>query len=170
MAMQNVLVTAMMPAARNAPGIDPSPPITVTTKASAMIERSMPRLAGSRGICNAPAKPARNAPSANTVVYSLAWSTPSAAVSVRFSAAARISMPKRVRVTSSVKASRIAGPATIRNRSYWGTAWPKNSTVPARPGARGPSRSSAPQSASAASRTMSTTANVAVSCMSSGAS
>ena len=47
--------------------------------------RSMPRLAGSRGNCSAPASPARNAPSANTAVKSFASSMPSAAVSVRFS-------------------------------------------------------------------------------------
>ncbi len=99
-AMQNVLVTPISTAARKAPGIEPKPPTTVTTKASAMIDRSMPRLAGSRGNCNAPANPARKAPSTKTAVYSRDWSMPNADVSARFSAAARISMPKRVRVTS----------------------------------------------------------------------
>ena len=133
-AMQKVLVTPISAAARNAPGIDPRPPTTVTTKASAMIARSMPRLAGSRGSCSAPANPARNAPSAKTAVKRRAWSMPSAAVSARFSAAARISMPKRVRVTSSVNATRTTGAATIRNRSYCGMEWPNDSTVPANPG------------------------------------
>ena len=169
-AMQKALVTPISAAARNAPGIDPRPPTTVTTKASAMIARSMPRLAGSRGSCSAPANPARNAPSAKTAVKRRAWSMPSAAVSVRFSAAARISMPKRVRVTSSVNATRTTGAATMRNRSYCGMEWPTISTVPANPGARGPSRSSAPHRYSATSRMMRTTAKVAVSCMSSGAS
>ncbi len=65
-AMQSALERPISNAATNAPGIDPRPPITVTTNASAMIERSMPRLAGSRGSCSAPASPARPAPSANT--------------------------------------------------------------------------------------------------------
>ena len=79
--MHSALVRPMSSAARNAPGIDPRPPTTVTTNASAMIARSMPRLAGSRGSCSAPARPARNAPSANTAVKSFASSMPSAAVS-----------------------------------------------------------------------------------------
>ena len=72
-------------------------------------------------------------------------------------------MPKRVRVEQQRQRDAApAGPTTIRNRSYCGIARPKTSTAPAKPGARGPSRSSAPQSASAASRTISTTPNVAV--------
>ena len=89
-AMHSALVRPISKAARNAPGIEPRPPTTVTTNASAMTVRSMPRLAGSRGNCSAPASPARNAPSANTAVKSFASSIPSAAVSTRFSDAARI--------------------------------------------------------------------------------
>ncbi len=69
-AMHSALVSPIRSAATNAPGIEPSPPTTVTTNASAMIARSMPRFAGSRGSCSAPASPARKAPSANTVVNS----------------------------------------------------------------------------------------------------
>ena len=98
--MHSALVTPISSAARNAPGIEPRPPTTVTTKASAMMARSMPRFAGSRGSCSAPASPARQAPSANTSVNSRASSMPSAPTSTRFSVAARISMPKRVRVSS----------------------------------------------------------------------
>ena len=168
-AMHSALVRPISNAARNAPGIEPRPPTTVTTNASAMTVRSMPRLAGSRGSCSAPASPARNAPNANTAVKSFASSIPSAAVSTRFSDAARIRTPKRVRVTSHVSAPSTSGPTAMRKRSYCGIARPRSSNVPVNPGARGPSRSSAPQIASTASRTISTTANVAVSCNSSGA-
>ena len=70
-AMHRALVRPMRSAATKAPGIEPKPPATVTTNASAMTARSMPRLAGSRGSCNAPASPARQDPSANTRVKSL---------------------------------------------------------------------------------------------------
>jgi hypothetical protein len=94
---------------------------------------------------------------------------PSAAVSTRFSLAARMSTPKRVRVTSIESAKRTIGPTAIRKRSYWGTGWPASETVPLKPGARGPRRSVAPNAARTASRTMSTTPKVAVSWSSSGA-
>ena len=55
--MQSALVTPMMIAATKAPGIEPRPPSTVTTNASAITERSMPRFAGSRGSVSAPARP-----------------------------------------------------------------------------------------------------------------
>ena len=58
-AMHSALVRPMSSAATKAPGIEPRPPTTVTTNASAMIARSMPRLAGSRGSCSAPASPAQ---------------------------------------------------------------------------------------------------------------
>ena len=50
-----------------------------------------------RGSCSAPARPARNDPARTPPVNSRASSMPSAAVSSRFSVAARTSMPKRVR-------------------------------------------------------------------------
>ena len=56
--MQNALATPIRMAARNAPPRLPRPPTTVTTKASAMTDRSRSRLAGSRGICSAPPSPA----------------------------------------------------------------------------------------------------------------
>ena len=117
MAMQSAFTTPMIIAATNAPGIEPRPPTTVTTNTSAMIARSMPRFAGSRGSCSAPAAPASAAPSANTAVCSRACGTPSAAASVRFSAAARISRPKRVLRTSKVSATSTSGPSAIRKRS-----------------------------------------------------
>ena len=147
-AMHSALVMPMITAARNAPGIEPRPPTTVTTNASATVARSMPRLAGSRGSCSAPASPARNAPSANTAVKSLASSMPSAAVSARFSLAARIRMPKRVRVRSSVSATSTAGPTTMRKRSYCGIARPSDldraRRVPARADPAGPRRRTLP--------------------------
>ncbi len=94
--MQSARVSPISSAARKAPGIEPRPPTTVTTNASAMIARSMPRLAGSCGSCSAPASPARNAPSANTAVNSARSLMPSAPAMTRFSVAARTSIPKRV--------------------------------------------------------------------------
>ncbi len=52
----------MISAATKAPGTEPIPPITVTTKASVMTERSIWALAGMRGIWSAPPNPARLAP------------------------------------------------------------------------------------------------------------
>ncbi len=66
MPMHSALTTPMISAAMNAPEMLPSPPATVTTKASAITARSMLRLAGSRGSCNAPARPASSAPTKNT--------------------------------------------------------------------------------------------------------
>jgi|SoimicmetaTmtLPA_FD_contig_61_149675_length_944_multi_2_in_0_out_0_1 hypothetical protein len=48
--------------------IEPIPPMTTTTKASVITERSMPRLAGSRATCNAPPSPASTEPKAKTAV------------------------------------------------------------------------------------------------------
>ena len=70
--MQKALATPIRMAARNAPPMLPSPPTTVTTKASAMTARSRSRLAGSRGICSAPPSPASTEPAKNTEVKSLA--------------------------------------------------------------------------------------------------
>ena len=95
---------------------------------------------------------------------------PSAPASVRFSVAARTSMPKRVRLMSSPqrdeheRAEREQQQVVGRARRARST-----STAPVKPAARGPSRSSGPQTASAASRTISTMPNVAASCRSSGA-
>ena len=130
----------------------------------------MPRLAGSRGSCSAPASPARNAPSANTAVNSRAWSMPSAAVSVRFSLAARISTPKRVRVTSSVSADEHERPdrdqeqVVLRDRApeELERAGEARRARSEQVGRR--RRSRAPRRARSARR-----ANVAVSCRSSGA-
>ena len=72
MPMQKALATPIRMAARNAPPMLPSPPTTVTTKASAMTARSRSRLAGSRGICSAPPRPASTEPTKNTEVKSLA--------------------------------------------------------------------------------------------------
>ena len=88
-------------AARYAPGRLPSPPTTTTTKASVMTDRSICRLADPSGNASAPPSPASPAPSANTVVNSIRWSTPSAATMSRSCVAARTSVPHRVRVNSS---------------------------------------------------------------------
>ena len=58
-------------------------------------------MAGSRGSCSAPPRPASKAPSANTAVNSQAWLTPSAPTISRSCVAARTSVPQRVRVSSS---------------------------------------------------------------------
>src|SRR5260370_42668669 len=64
--MQSALTSAMMTAARYAPGTDPMPPTTTTTKASPMTVRSIARFAGSRASCSAPPRPDSNDPAVNT--------------------------------------------------------------------------------------------------------
>ncbi len=115
--MHRALISAMSSAAMKAPGMEPMPPTTTTTKAAPMVCRSISRLAGSRGSCNAPPRPASIAPSANTEVNSQAWLTPRAATMSRSCVAARTSVPQRVRVSSSHSRPSTAGPTTIRNRS-----------------------------------------------------
>src|SRR6185503_2999412 len=78
-------------------------------------------------------------------------------------------MPKRVRVSRKCSSANTAGPSAIRNKSYLGNGRPAISIASLRPGARGPSRSSAPQAQSAKSLITSTRANVASSWSSSGA-
>src|SRR6185436_410770 len=167
--MQNALISPISNAARNAPGIEPRPPTTTTTKASETTDRSISKFAGSRGIASAPPRPARLAPRANTAVNSQRWFTPSAPVISRSSVAARIRIPKRVRVSRKCSSANTAGPSMIRNRSYFGNWRPAISIASRKPGARGPSRSSAPQAQSAKSLITSTRAKVASSCSSSGA-
>ena len=93
------------------------PPTTTTTKASPMVNRSRLSEAGSRGSCSAPPKPASIAPSANTLVNSQAWFTPSAPTISRSCVAARTSMPQRVRLSSNHSAPSTSGPATINSKS-----------------------------------------------------
>ena len=107
----------MMSAARNAPGTEPIPPTTVTTKASVMTEVSICALAGTRGICKAPPRPARKAPRNSVPVKSSAWLTPSAPTISRSCVAARIRTPKRVFCMSSQSSPSTAGPTAIRNSS-----------------------------------------------------
>src|SRR6218665_130302 len=76
--MHNTFTSAISSAAGWAPGIEPMPPTTTTTKAAPMVFRSRSSVAGSRGSCSAPPRPASNAPSANTAVNSRAWRTPRA--------------------------------------------------------------------------------------------
>ena len=83
--------------------------------------------------------------------------------------AARTKVPKRVRVSSSHSRPKMTGPMTISNRSYVGKRRPKMSMEPAKPGARGPSKSSGPQTHKAASLITSTSAKVASSWNNSGA-
>ena len=97
--------------------MEPMPPTTTTTKAAPMMFKSISRLAGSRGSCKAPPRPARKAPSANTAVNSQAWLTPSALTMSRSCVAARTSVPQRVLVSSSHSKHSTTGPATIKNKS-----------------------------------------------------
>src|SRR2546425_12100238 len=93
--MQKAFTSPISRAARKAPGIEPSPPTTTTTNASDITARSIPRLAGSRGIALAPPKPASRAPNANTAVNRRRSFTPSAAAISRSWVAARTSVPQR---------------------------------------------------------------------------
>ena len=65
----------------------------------------------------APPRPARNAPSANTAVNSIAWLMPSAPTISRSWVAARTRRPKRVFVSSEMQDDQHRGPIAIRNRS-----------------------------------------------------
>ena len=143
--MQMAFNCAIKSAATYAPGMEPIPPTTTTTKAAPIMFRSISRLAGSRGSCNAPPKPASTAPSVNTAVKSQAWLTPSALTISRSCVAARTKVPHRVFVSSSHSKPSTTGPTAIRKRSYVGNCRPKTRTEPAKPGARGPSISSGPQ-------------------------
>ena len=132
-------------AARKAPTMLPMPPMTTTTKTSTMMPRSMDRLAAWRGICNAPPSPAMNAPSTKTEVNRTFWLMPSAPTISRSWVAARTVMPQRVRWNSSHRAPRASGPRTTSISSYSGKGDPRMVTAPSSPGARGPNRSSLPQ-------------------------
>jgi hypothetical protein len=68
MPMHSALISAMISAATNAPGIEPMPPTTTTTNALPIVSRSSDRFADMRGPCNAPPSPARNAPTKKTPV------------------------------------------------------------------------------------------------------
>src|SRR3989344_4146560 len=114
------------------------PPTTTTTNAAPMVLRSISSVAGSRGNCNAPPRPASSAPRANTAVNSQAWFTPRALTISRSCVAARTSVPQRVRVSSSHNRPSTTGPTTIRNRSNEGNCRPRMLTEPDSPGARGP--------------------------------
>ena len=115
--IHTALTSETSSAATYAPGIEPMPPTTTTTKAAPMVWRSISSVAGSRGSCSAPPRPANMAPSANTAVNSHAWFTPSALTMARSWVAARTSVPKRVRVSSSQTRPSTTGPTTIRNMS-----------------------------------------------------
>ena len=82
-----------------------------------MVVMSISRLAGSRGNCKAPARPASSVPSANTAVNSQAWFTPSAPTISRSCVAARTSVPKRVRVSSRCRPSNTSGPTAMSSQS-----------------------------------------------------
>ena len=96
------------------------PPTTTTTKAAPMMFKSISKLAGSRGNCKAPPKPAKVAPKANTAVNNQAWLTPKALTISRSWVAARTKVPKRVRVSNNHNSAKTIGPATIKNKSYMG--------------------------------------------------
>ena len=126
-----------------------------------MTARSICNVTDSRGICRAPASPARKLPSAKTAVKSQARFTPSAAAISPSCVAARTAMPQRVRRNSSHNRPKTSGPTTSRNTVYCGTTLPASSTLPLSPGARGANRSSGPQIHSTRSCTISTTPKVA---------
>ena len=80
-------------AARNAPLMEPIPPIIITTNATIIISLPIPMLASVIGEIIIPAKPAIAAPTANTTVKSDLMSIPWADTICLFDAPARISIP-----------------------------------------------------------------------------
>ena len=97
--------------------MDPMPPTTTTTNASPMVSKSNPRLAGSRGNCKAPPKPASAQPRANTLVNNQRWWMPKAPTISRSWVAARTKVPKRVRVSNNHNRPNTTGPMTINSKS-----------------------------------------------------
>lgn len=150
--MQTASSSATSNAAMKAPGMLPMPPTTTTTNAAPMVSMSISRLAGSRGNCSAPPRPASSVPSAGLAVNSQAWLTPRAPTISRSCVAARTRVPKRVLVNKSVRPRRTQGPAAIKKKIVSGELAAQNlHTEPSSPVARGPNSSSGPHSHSAAS-------------------
>ena len=96
----SVSTSPMISAARNAPRIEPMPPITITTKARIRIVSPMPGSTERIGAIMMPAKPASMVPKPNTIMNRRRMLTPSADTIAALVAPARTSMPTRVWLTS----------------------------------------------------------------------
>ena len=132
-------------AAKNAPLMLPKPPVTTTTKVSTTTFTSICRLAGSRGSCRAPPKPASAQPSTTVPNISGAGLMPSASSMPRSCVAARTRVPNAVRVSSRCSPSHIRGPRTMVRAWYCGKNSPPTSIAPLSPGKRGANTSSGPK-------------------------
>src|SRR3546814_5103119 len=107
-------------AARNAPLMDPIPPMTTTTKQMIRMLFPMPGYTDEMGAAMAPARAANATPMANTMRYRRLMSMPKELIISRLLAPARIIMPSRVRPST-----QYSSPATSRhtmemNRRYTG--------------------------------------------------
>src|ERR1700682_1833950 len=101
----------IMPISRapiNAPRIEPMPPITVTMKDSISTENPMPGVSERTGAASAPASPASMPPSANTPPWMRPVLMPSADTMPGLCAAARFTLPSRVRASPSPRITAIA--------------------------------------------------------------
>ena len=156
-------------AAKNAPLMLPSPPVTTTTKVSTITFTSICRLAGSRGNCSAPPSPASAQPSTTAPSISGLGLTPSASSMARSMVAARKRWPKRVRVSKPCRPAHTSGPNASVTSCHTGKNSPPNSTAPLSPGKRGANTSSGPKPQRIASDMASVSPKVATSWYSSGA-
>ena len=115
--MQRALTRPINSAQTYAPGIDPIPAMTTTTKQSVTTDKSAPKFAGVRASSKAPDQPAMAQPKLKTAVKRLFEFTPKAC-SVSLSVlAALIYKPIRVRLMVHHIAPNTSGPSTIRNKS-----------------------------------------------------
>src|SRR6201996_1748334 len=106
--------------ASTAPPIDPMPPTTVTTNASARIVPPISGITPCNGAASNPAKPAIAVPIPNTMSHTLATLTPSTRTICGSRAPARMIRPKLVFSRNSHSASSTMAVAPITNSRYSG--------------------------------------------------
>ncbi len=103
-------------APKNAPRIEPMPPMTMTTNAKIKILSPMPTCTANKGPSMPPAMAHRAAPTPNTAVNKRVTLLPMAKAISRLAAPARTCMPTRVRVISTYKNKATAKPTPMMNK------------------------------------------------------
>jgi len=123
------LSTPTSSAPTNAPRRLPRPPMTMTTNDSTSGFAPISRLAVLCGNAIAPAKPARNAPSANTSVNVRSGLAPIAVAISRSMAVARMIRPVFVRLKNQNRPTTTAAPTAMISSLYVGKFSPTNSAA-----------------------------------------
>ena len=100
----------------NAPQIDPMPPITTMMKRGIMTSAPMPGTIEVVGATKAPASAAKNAPVEKTAQYTTLTRVPSNCSISLSTAAARTTMPIRVRCMTYQSTPAVAKPAQSRKK------------------------------------------------------